>query len=83
MDLLVAPFVIPGYEPGPDGIPKTPEERKEVLQSLKQMRLVQSGIESPVAKSLMSGAMGGFFFLLFFLRGKGEKGEGRWELGRE
>lgn len=54
--------MIPGYEPGPDGIPKTPEERKEVLQSIKQMRLVQSGIESPVAKSLMSGAMGTSFF---------------------
>ena len=58
MDILVAPFVVPGFEPGPDGNPKTPEERREILQSIKQMRLVQEGIESPVAKAAMSGAMG-------------------------
>ena len=58
MDILTAPFVVPGYEPGPDGEPKTREERADVLTSMKQMRMVQDGIESPVAKAAMSGAMG-------------------------
>lgn len=60
-----APFVVPGYEPGPDGVPKTPEERSEILQSIKQMRLVQAGIESPVAKATMSGGMGASHCVLF------------------
>lgn len=58
MDTLCAPFIVPGYEPTPAGEPKSAEERKEVLGSMKQMRLVQAGIESPAAKAAMSGAMG-------------------------
>lgn len=38
--------------------PKSPEERAEILSNMKQMRLVQAGIESPVAKAVMSGGMG-------------------------
>lgn len=53
-----APFVVPGFEPGPNGVPKTAEERMEILGQMKQMRLVQAGIESPVAKAAISGAMG-------------------------
>lgn len=55
---FVAPFVVPGYEPTPTGEPKSPEERSEILNSIKQMRLVQAGIESPVAKAALSGGMG-------------------------
>lgn len=58
MDVLCAPFIVPGYEPTPTGEPKTSEERREILGSLKQMRLVQAGIESPVAKAALSGVMG-------------------------
>jgi hypothetical protein len=58
MEQCVAPFVVPGYEPGPGGVAKTPEERRELLNSIKQMRLVQAGIESPVAKATLSGGMG-------------------------
>ena len=58
MEGMVAPFVVPGYEPSPTGEPKTPEERSEILRSIKQMRLVQAGIESPVAKAALSGGMG-------------------------
>jgi hypothetical protein len=57
MDILVAPFVVPGYEPTPDG-PRTAEARKDILMGIKQQRLVQAGIESPAAKSLMSAGMG-------------------------
>ncbi|ORY88951.1 Tim17/Tim22/Tim23/Pmp24 family-domain-containing protein [Leucosporidium creatinivorum] len=67
MEQCVAPFVVPGYEPGPGGVAKTPEERREILNSIKQMRLVQAGIESPVAKATLSGGMGfaiGAFFSL-------------------
>lgn len=54
---FTAPHVVPGYEPGIDG-PKSPDERAEILSNMKQMRLVQAGIESPVAKAVMSGGMG-------------------------
>ncbi|KDE02333.1 hypothetical protein MVLG_07103 [Microbotryum lychnidis-dioicae p1A1 Lamole] len=62
-----APFVVPGYEPSPTGEPKTPEERQQILFQMKQMRWVQAGIESPIAKAGISGAMGfgiGAFFSL-------------------
>lgn len=58
--------MVPGYEPTPTGEPKSAEERKEILASMRQMRQVQSGIESPLAKSLMSGAMGMVYS--FYLR---------------
>lgn len=61
MEQCVAPFVVPGYEPGPGGVAKTAEERREILNSIKQMRLVQAGIESPVAKATLSGGMGQSF----------------------
>lgn len=67
MEKLVAPFVVPGYEPGLEGEPKSDEERKQILFSIKQMRLVQAGIESPIAKATLSGVMGfgiGAFFSL-------------------
>ncbi|KAI5476249.1 mitochondrial import inner membrane translocase subunit TIM22 [Pseudohyphozyma bogoriensis] len=57
MDKLVAPFVVPGYEPGPDGTAKSIEERAEILRNIKQMRWVQEGMESPVAKATLSGVM--------------------------
>ena len=50
----VAPFVTPGYEPGE----KSPEERADILRNIKQMRLAQAGMESPVAKAAMSGGVG-------------------------
>lgn len=53
----VAPLVVPGYEPSPTG-PKTDEERAEILNQMKQMRMVSAGIESPVAKAVMSGGVG-------------------------
>lgn len=65
MEKLVAPFVVPGYEPGLEGEPKSDEERKQILFSIKQMRLVQAGIESPIAKATLSGVMG--FVFPFFL----------------
>lgn len=60
----LTPFVVPGYEPpAPD--PETGEvrtrnwdERREIIWQMKQMRLVQEGMESPVAKAAISGAMG-------------------------
>lgn len=58
MDVLTPPYVVPGYEPGPDGAGKSEQERKEILWNMKQMRLVQAGVESPVAKAALSGAMG-------------------------
>ncbi|GAA5840443.1 hypothetical protein JCM3775_004699 [Rhodotorula graminis] len=69
----LTPFVVPGYEPpAPD--PETGEvrtrnwdERREIIWQMKQMRLVQEGMESPVAKAAISGAMGfalGAFFSL-------------------
>lgn len=53
----IAPLVVPGYEPSPDG-PKSNEERMQILAQMKQMRLVSAGIESPIAKSVMSGGVG-------------------------
>ncbi|KAK4057125.1 Mitochondrial import inner membrane translocase subunit tim22 [Microbotryomycetes sp. JL221] len=67
---FVAPFVVPGYEPNtiPGSAEKTPEERAEILQNIKQTRFVQAGIESPAAKAVMSGgigfALGAFFSLM-------------------
>ncbi|GAA5969578.1 hypothetical protein JCM11641_008167 [Rhodosporidiobolus odoratus] len=68
----LTPFVVPGYEPpSPDetGItrPRNEDERREILSQMKQIRLVQEGMESPVAKAAISGAMGfalGAFFSL-------------------
>lgn len=54
---FTAPHVVPGYEPSMSG-PKSDDERAEILSNIKQMRLVQAGIESPVAKAVMSGGMG-------------------------
>lgn len=53
----IAPLVVPGYEPSPTGA-KSDEERAQILNQMKQMRLVQAGIESPVAKAVMSGGVG-------------------------
>ncbi|KAK4698935.1 RNA polymerase II-associated protein 1, partial [Phenoliferia sp. Uapishka_3] len=53
-----SPFVVPGYEPGPDGEPKSPDERRAILYQIKQMRLISAGMESPVAKATMSGVVG-------------------------
>lgn len=64
----VAPYVVPGYEPGPDGEPKSLVERQEIITSLKQMRMVQAGIESPVAKAALSGVMGPSFLFLYLLQ---------------
>ncbi|GAA5859453.1 hypothetical protein JCM8547_006831 [Rhodosporidiobolus lusitaniae] len=68
----LTPFVVPGYEPpSPDteGVvrPKNEDERREIVSQMKQIRLVQDGMESPVAKAAISGAMGfalGAFFSL-------------------
>ncbi|GAA6031632.1 hypothetical protein JCM8097_006558 [Rhodosporidiobolus ruineniae] len=68
----LTPFVVPGYEPpAPDdeGLvrPKNEDERREILSQMKQIRLVQEGMESPVAKAAISGVMGfgiGAFFSL-------------------
>jgi len=53
----IAPLVVPGYEPSPTG-PKSDEERAQILFQMKQMKLVSEGIESPVAKAVMSGGVG-------------------------
>ncbi|CEQ40668.1 SPOSA6832_02301, partial [Sporobolomyces salmonicolor] len=69
----LTPFVTPGYEPPqPDPVtgelrPKTEDERREIISQMKQIRLVQEGMESPVTKAAISGAMGfaiGAFFSL-------------------
>ncbi|BGO93744.1 RHTO0S10e04434g1_1 [Rhodotorula toruloides] len=69
----LTPFVVPGYEPpSPDPETgevrtKTEDERREIISQMKQIRLVQEGMESPVAKAAISGAMGfgiGAFFSL-------------------
>ncbi|GAA5897271.1 hypothetical protein JCM5296_000987 [Sporobolomyces johnsonii] len=69
----LTPFVTPGYEPPqPDPVtgeirPKTDDERREIISQMKQIRLVQEGMESPVTKAAISGAMGfaiGAFFSL-------------------
>lgn len=57
MDVLTPPYVVPGYEPTLDG-PKSTADRKEILASIKMNRIVQAGMESPVAKATMSGVMG-------------------------
>lgn len=60
----LTPFVVPGYEPpSPDPETgevrtKTEDERREIISQMKQIRLVQEGMESPVAKAAISGAMG-------------------------
>ncbi|BGP42040.1 Mitochondrial import inner membrane translocase subunit tim22 [Rhodotorula kratochvilovae] len=69
----LTPFVVPGYEP-PQPDPETGEvrprntdERREIIWQMKQVRMVQEGMESPVAKAAISGAMGfglGAFFSL-------------------
>ncbi|GAA5824942.1 hypothetical protein JCM5353_002943 [Sporobolomyces roseus] len=69
----LTPFVVPGYEP-PTPDPETGEvraknldERKEIVSQMKQIRMVQDGMESPVTKAAISGAMGfaiGAFFSL-------------------
>lgn len=62
----LTPFVVPGYEPPmPDPETgevrtKTDDERREIIGQMKQVRLVQEGMESPVAKAAISGAMGEF-----------------------
>jgi len=60
----LTPFVVPGYEP-PTPDPETGEvraknldERKEIVSQMKQIRMVQDGMESPVTKAAISGAMG-------------------------
>ncbi|KWU45932.1 hypothetical protein RHOSPDRAFT_32410 [Rhodotorula sp. JG-1b] len=69
----LTPFVVPGYEPpSPDPQTgevrvKTDEERRDIIWQMKQVRMVQEGMESPVAKAAISGAMGfaiGAFFSL-------------------
>ncbi|GAA6061006.1 hypothetical protein JCM10212_001062 [Sporobolomyces blumeae] len=69
----LTPFVVPGYEPpSPDPVtgelrPKTDQERRDVVSQMKQIRLVQDGMESPVTKAVISGGMGfaiGAFFSL-------------------
>lgn len=65
----LTPFVVPGYEPpSPDPEtgeirPKTFEERKEIVSQMKQIRMVQDGMESPVTKAAISGAMGKSHYL--------------------
>lgn len=60
----LTPFVIPGYEPpAPDPQTgevriKTTDERRDIIWQMKQVRMVQEGMESPVAKAAISGAMG-------------------------
>lgn len=60
----LTPFVVPGYEPpSPDPQTgevrvKTDDERRDIIWQMKQVRMVQEGMESPVAKAAISGAMG-------------------------
>ena len=60
----LTPFVVPGYEPpSPDPQTgevrvKTVDERRDIIWQMKQVRMVQEGMESPVAKAAISGAMG-------------------------
>ncbi|GEM10542.1 mitochondrial import inner membrane translocase subunit TIM22 [Rhodotorula toruloides] len=67
----LTPFVVPGYEPPmPDPETgevrtKTDDERRDIISQMKQIRLVQEGMESPVAKAAISGfGIGAFFSLM-------------------
>lgn len=72
----LTPFVVPGYEPpAPDPETgevriKTEDERREIMWQMKQVRMVQDGMESPVAKAAISGAMGELWELRL-VRGQG------------
>lgn len=46
-----------GFEPLAEG-PRSDEERRLILQQMKQQRLITAGMESPVAKACISGAVG-------------------------
>ncbi|KAM0756104.1 Tim17-domain-containing protein [Meredithblackwellia eburnea MCA 4105] len=60
-----APYIVPGYEPSPDGVPKSDEEKQAALYQLKQMRIIAAGMESPVAKATMSGfGLGAFISMM-------------------
>lgn len=52
----IAPVFLPGQEPLPPGI--TEDDRAQIMQGQKYQQLMQTGMESCLAKTMMAGGFG-------------------------